>query len=220
MTEAAIERAPGPRRCRRPGWQAVPGIALALGLAGLLCLAGCGTPLVDGVTTAATELVKERSVGDAAEDLAIRTELNHLFFQDDVALYQDVSFSVIEGRVLLKGSVATPEERLRARRLAGQADGVRELIDEIQVTEEGGIANYARDTWISAQLKGKLLADTDVMSLNYDVETVNGTVYIMGIARDENELALVMGHARSIEDAKSVVSHVMLKDDPRRQATS
>lgn len=219
MADTAIERARSPYRRRRPWRQAAPGIAFAVGLAGLLCLAGCGNLLVDGVSTAATELVKERSVGDAAEDLAIRAELNHLFFQDDIALYQDVSFTVIEGRVLLKGSVATTEERLRARRLAGQADSVRELIDEIQVTEEGGIANYARDTWISAQLKGKLLADTDVMSLNYDVETVNGTVYIVGIARDENELALVTEHARGIEDVRRVVSHVMLKDDPRRQAT-
>ena len=163
-------------------------------------------------------MVEERRVGDAFEDLSLQAELNHLFFQDDLDLYNDVSISVVEGRVLLKGSVPTEEDRDRASRVARQAAGAREVINEMQVSAGGGILDYARDRWISLKLDARLLFDLDVMSVNYDIETVNGTVYILGIAQDEEELETVKAHARSVDGVKHVVSHVVMKDDPRRPA--
>ena len=207
------------RLMRCPSRKAGPAVALALLLAGSLSLSGCAELLIGAAATTGVAIAEERSVGDAVDDLTIRAELNHLFFQDDVELFGDVSFSVIEGRVLLKGSVPTPDDRIRALRLAWQAAGVREVINELQVADDSGILDYARDTWISAQLKGKLLVDGDVLSINYSVETVDGTVYLLGIAQDEAELARVTEHARSIEDVKRVVSHVVLKDDRHRPVT-
>ena len=207
------------RLTRCPSRKAGPAVALVLLLAGSLSLSGCAELLIGAAATTGVAIAEERSVGDAVDDLTIRAELNHLFFQDDVELFGDVSFSVIEGRVLLKGSVPTPDDRIRALRLAWQAAGVREVINELQVADDSGILDYARDTWISAQLKGKLLVDGDVLSINYSVETVNGTVYLLGIAQDEAELTRVTEHARSIEDVKRVVSHVVLKDDRHRPVT-
>lgn len=207
------------RLTRCPSRKAGPAVALVLLLAGSISLSGCAELLIGAAATTGVAIAEERSVGDAVDDLTIRAELNHLFFRDDVELFGDVSFSVIEGRVLLKGSVPTPDDRIRALRLAWQAAGVREVINELQVADDSGLLDYARDTWISAQLKGKLLVDGDVLSINYSVETVNGTVYLLGIAQDEAELARVTEHARSIEDVKRVVSHVVLKDDRHRPVT-
>ena len=207
------------RLTRCPSRKTGPAVALVLLLAGSLSLSGCAELLIGAAATTGVAIAEERSVGDAVDDLTIKAELNHLFFQEDVELFGDVSFSVIEGRVLLKGSVPTPDDRIRALRLAWQAAGVREVINELQVADDSGILDYARDTWISAQLKGKLLVDGDVLSINYSVETVNGTVYLLGIAQDEAELARVTEHARSIEDVKRVVSHVVLKDDRHRPVT-
>lgn len=193
-------------------------VVAAMALGGLF-LPGCGGLVAGATTRAGLAVVEERSVGDVIDDLTIRTELNHIFFDDDLDLYGDVSFSVVEGRVLLKGSVPTREDRVRAIQLAWKAAGVREVINELQVAQDGGIIDYARDTWISAQLKSRLLLDMDILSINYDVESVNGVVYVIGIAQDEGELDRVVGHARAIEDVRRVVSHVILKDDPRRQAT-
>ena len=193
--------------------------ALSALLTGSLPLSGCTELIVGTAATTGVAIAEERSVGDAVDDLTIRAELNHLFFQDDVELYRNVSFSVFEGRVLLKGSVTTLDARIHALRVAWQAAGVREVINELQVSDEGGVLDYARDTWISAQLKGRLLVDGDVLSINYSVETVNGTVYLIGIAQDEEELVRVIEHARGIEDVKRVVSHVVVKDDRRRPVT-
>ena len=203
------------RPCRLAG-AAAPLVVL---LAGSLSLSGCAEAIIGAAATTGIAIAEERSIGDVVDDLTIRTELNHVFFQDDVELYQDVSFSVIEGRVLLKGSVPAPEDRIRALRLAWQAAGVREVINEIQVTDDSGILDFARDTWISTQLRGKLFVDAQILSINYSVETVNGTVYLMGIAQDQAELTRAIEHARGIRDVKRVVSHVVMKDDRRRPAT-
>ncbi len=197
----------------------VPVIAIALMLAGSLGLAGCTELFVGAAAKTGLAIAEERSVGDVVDDLTIRAELNQIFFEDDIDLYQNVSFGVVEGRVLLKGNVREPEHRIRAIQLAWGAAGVREVINEVQVTDKGGILDYARDTWISAQLKGRILLDKDILSINYNIETVNGTVYLLGIAQDEEELVKVSGHARAIDDVKRVVNHVIMKDDPRRQAT-
>lgn len=203
-------------RTRRTQWPV--GVALVL-IAAALGLGGCLSAAVTGATVAGGTIAQERSVGDAIDDWTIRTELNKLFFEDNLDLYSDVSFGVVEGRVLLKGAVPTPEDRIRAVQLAWKAGGVREVINELQVTNEGGIVNYARDTWISTQLKSKILFDGGILSLNYNIETVNGTVYLLGIAQNDAELNKVTAHARTIADVKRIVSHVVLKNDPRREAT-
>ena len=206
-------------RSLRPLRRAGAAAALILVLAGPLFLTGCADAIIGAATTTGLAIAEERTVGNAVKDLTIQAELNHLFFQDDIDLYNDVSISVMEGRVLLKGSVPTYEDRIRAGWVARQATRAEEVINELQVTDEGGILDYARDTWISAQLKGRLLIDGDVISVNYSVETVNGTVYLLGLAQDEAELVRVIEHARGIEDVKQVVSHVVVKDDPRRPVT-
>ena len=218
-TGAAIARADRTGgQCLRPWRRAGLGAGLVLALVGPLCLGGCADFILSAATTTGLAVAEERTVGDAVKDLTIQAELNHLFFQDDLALYNDVSLSVVEGRVLLKGSVPTHEDRIRAGWVARQATRVEEVINEVQVTGEGGILDYAKDRWISMLLDTKLLLDLDIMSVNYDVSTVNGTVYLLGIAQDEGELEQVKAHARSVDGVERVVSHVIMKDDPRRPA--
>lgn len=181
-------------------------------------LGSCSSFLIFTAPTVGVAAVQERSIGEAVDDLTIRAELNQLFFEDDVDLLQSISFDVIEGRVLLKGSVENQKSRIHAIELAWRASGVKEVINEIQVTDQGGIINYAQDTWISTQLTAELLFDKDILSVNYNVDTINGIIYVAGIAQDEAELDKVIYHARRIKNVKKVITHVLMKDDPRRKA--
>ena len=89
------------------------------------------------------------------------------------------------------------------------------MLNEIEVSGKGGgIGNYARDTWISTQFLAKLLLDKDIRALNYNVDTVNGVVYLIGIAQSPAELERATNHARAIPYVRKVVSHVRLKDAP------
>lgn len=179
-------------------------------------LTGCSEPLLGVSAHLGVAMAEERPVTEAVDDLKIQVQLNHIFFNDDTELHRSVSFSVIEGRALLTGIVPAFEDRTRAVRLARKAEGVRQVIDGLQVAEKGGVIDYALDRWITARLKLRILSDKDILHINYDINTVNRTVYLFGIAQDEEELAKAAGHARFIGGVKNIVSHVIMKDDPRR----
>jgi osmotically-inducible protein OsmY len=205
---------------RRPGAaRMLAGGILALGA---LALGACD-PVSLGVGAAATGgvvLAQERPAKEAVSDTAIRLSINDLWLKEDLDLYQRLGLSVNEGRVLVTGLVPSQEDRLTAIRLVWQVDGVREVINEIEVAESEGISGYARDVWISTQLRSRLTFDTSIRAVNYSVETVGGTIYLMGIAQDQAELDRVIGHARQIPYVRRVVSHVRMKDDPAPVAAS
>ena len=130
------------------------GFTAAFAFVALSLVAGC-SPVGVAVGAGATVGVaaaQERSVGNALDDSVITVEINHLLFQKSQDLFQQVGLDVVEGRVLLTGSVPLPENRIEAARLAWQVDGVLEVINEIQVNDQSGVLNFARDTWITTQL--------------------------------------------------------------------
>jgi len=59
----------------------------------------------------------------------------------------------------------------------------------------------------------QLLRDAEIMNINYSVETVDGTVYLMGIAQDEAELQRVKNHAKDISGVRKIVSYVKMKSE-------
>jgi osmotically-inducible protein OsmY len=180
--------------------------------AAALALSGCGTTGIAVGAGAATAVAasEERGIGGAISDTAIETQINALLLQHGFETFRKVSVKSYERRVLLTGLVQTAQMRLDAVRMAWQADGVREVINEIEVTDKGGAEAYARDVWISTQLRTKLLLDKEIKSINYSVETVGGTVYLMGFARSPDELARVQAHARNLAYVRRVVSYVRI----------
>ena len=180
--------------------------------AGSVSVAGCDRFLLTVPAQLGTVLAEERSVGEVIDDLTIRIALNHIFFSEDADLHGAVPFSVAEGRVLLRGVVASPEAQARAVELAGRASGVRQVIDGLQVGEAPGVAAHARDAWITAQLTSRLMLDLDVAHINYDIGTANGVVRLIGIAQDEEELSRVVDHTRAIPGVRRVANHVAIKD--------
>lgn len=187
---------------------------VALGLSGLVAgLGGCAPVAVGAAGATGVAVAQERSVGAAIDDTTIHARVNAKLFNARPGLAAQVDVEVNEGRVLLTGTVPTPEDRITATRLAWEVGGVREVINELQVSNEDSVVDYARDAWISTQLRTKLAADRQVSSLNYSIETVNGTIYLLGIAQDQAELDRVIAHARNISGVREVVSHVRLRED-------
>lgn len=187
-----------------------------LGLAALgapvLGVTGC-TPIgvaVGAGAAGATATQKEKGFAAAIDDTRIQAELNGLFFTKNADLYQAVSFTVEEGRVLLTGRVQKPEARVEAAKLTWSVRDVREVINEIQVDDESGVTDKGRDITIATKLRTRLLVDDKVSFINYSIDVVNQTVYIMGVARSEAELQRVLGTARDISYVKQVVDFVRL----------
>jgi osmotically-inducible protein OsmY len=180
-------------------------------------LNGCVGAAIGAGASVATAASKERGLNNAARDLAIRTKISALWLDHSDALLTSADILISEGRVLLTGSVPTQKMRVDAVRLAWKAAGVKEVINEIRVTSSGGTSGFARDGWISTKLKTRLTLDNQVFSINYSIDTVGGTIYLMGIAQNATELERVRNHARQIKYVRRIVSHVIMKNDPRRK---
>jgi osmotically-inducible protein OsmY len=189
-------------------WALLGGAAIALG--------GCVETAIGAGATTAVAASSEKGIGGTIDDTKIRATINGLWMDYNIDVWRKLGMDVSEGRVLLTGKVDKPEQRVEAVRLAWRAEGVKEVINEIKVSNEGDLGNYARDAWISTQLRTKLLLDKNVSSINYSIDTVDQVVYLMGIARDQKELDVVINYARDLPYVKQVVNHVILRDDPRR----
>jgi len=182
-----------------------------------VCLSGCAALIIGGGTETAVVAAQERSAGNAVDDAGIYLKIKDLYLQNDYKdLLANVDVKVVEGRVLLAGNVDKPESEVTAVRLAWQVGGVREVMNEVKVTDQAGIWNYTRDVWISTEIRTHLLLGKDIHSVNYSVITLNQVVYLMGIAQNQDELDRATYVASTTQYVQKVVSYVRLKDDPRR----
>lgn len=195
---------------------------LAAGAVGTaLLLSGCTGLAMGAGATIGVAAAQEGGLKGAANDAAIRIQIADAWFKHDVEMYRRLGMTVKEGRVLVTGTLPLPDDRVEAIRLVWQVNGVEQVINEIRVDEKGAtVASYANDTWITGQIKTLMVFDQQVQSVNYTVETVASTVYLMGIAQDQQELDRVINHARNTRGVKNVVSYVRLRSEIPAVSTS
>ena len=164
-----------------------------------------------------TSSAKEKGIKEAISDGMIDASINKEYLNHDINMFINVEIEVVEGRVLLTGSVKKPKHRLDAIKIAWKVLGVREVINEIDITEKGGIKQYLLDVKIKTQIRYKVLTDKEISSINYNFEVVNGNLFIIGIAKNKKELKKVIEHSNNIRGVLKVVSHTIMKNDPRRK---
>ena len=196
----------------RPSRLSLTVAVMALG--GLL-LSGCAPAIVGVGTAAVAASSTEKGLTTSVSDSVIYTKIQDRFIKEDASLSTVVDLTVNDAAVLMTGKVKTPEEKVLATRLAWEVRGVREVINELQVTDTSSIKDVAKDLAASAQLRGKLIADSSVSSLNFSIDVVNGTVYLSGVAADAEEMNRVVGHARELRFAQQVVNYITLRSDQR-----
>ena len=150
----------------------------------------------------------EKGLKVSAKDLRIKAEINHNLFQKDHELFGAVKVSVENGKVLLTGSVPTPQDRIEISKLSWKVESVREVINEVQVTNKTSFTNRAKDLLINKSLQTQLLLDQSINFINFNVDTVNGVVYIFGIARDQEEINRIIKHARNINYVENIINYM------------
>lgn len=186
-------------------------------LAALLPLAAACSPAgmaVGAGATAGVAVAEERAVDTVVSDTGLTLAINAAWLEADPALFIDLATAVVEGRVLVTGTVDAPETRVEAIRLVWGVDGVRDVINEIRVSRSEGLPGFARDAAVTAQLRSRITLDRRIRAINYTVDTVAGTVYLMGIARDAAEVDRVIAHARQVAYVRRIVDHTRLKRPP------
>jgi osmotically-inducible protein OsmY len=190
----------------------------ALWCAALTVLPGCVPAVLVGAgTVTGVAISQERTTRDALTDNEIGLSINNQLLNESGELFRRVGVDVKEGRVLLTGGVRQPQESVRATEIAWATPGVKAVTNEIVVDQQPSAQRYAEDVWITSQVRARFLADPQIASVNYSVETHDGVVHLTGIARSDAELARATRQAAAVPGVRQVVSHVLSINDPRRR---
>jgi len=183
------------------------GLVVAASLA--LGLSACVPLVVGGAAAGGVGIATERrGFGGFVDDAGIQLTINDLWMKHSPGMHGRLDMTVDQGRVMLTGRAENAGERLDAARLAWEAKGVREVINEIQVGASPGFADSARDRWISTQFRASITIDMNVSSQNYAFTTSEKVIYLLGTAKSRAELDRVIDHARHTPEVLRVVDHV------------
>ena len=117
------------------------------------------------------------------------------------------------GTVLLTGIVENQEIRIEAVRLVWEIKGVREVINEIEVGNKQNLKEYTKDLWISAQVRTKTLSELGLDVLTYNFETINGKVYVLGVANSEEESKKINDIIRTVKGVKEIANYTIIKSE-------
>lgn len=157
---------------------------------------------------------QERSIGRQLDDTNASVGIKSAMLRSEGFALDGVDVEVTEGIALLTGRVPRTDDRLMAECLAWSSVAVRNVANEIEVGAGQGFRDRARDAEITARVNGRLISDRAVRSINFNVETRNSRVYLLGVARNRGELERVSAHASLVEGVQEVVSYVRVAGVP------
>ena len=187
---------------------------LSISLLFMLILTNCSLPVATGVATkAVTVSNSDRSIGEYVDDVLIKAILKNSYFDQSEKIFFNVDVEVSQGRVLLTGTVDNIDLRIEATRIAWGVKGVQTVINEIQISESDNILNFADDLVISTKVYAKLMLDEEVNSLNYNIETVNKVVYIIGISSSSDEKKKAIDLTKEVFGVEEVVEYITIKSE-------
>ena len=172
----------------------------------------CGPTLVTtGTKTVVEQQSDDKTMRESWDDATIKLGIKEKYFSFDATLFTKIDVEVELGKVLLTGVVPFGDMKLEAVRLAWQQEGVVEVLNEISIDTGYGLDDIAKDKFISTQLFTKIFADSDIKKFKYDFEVQQQVVYLFGVSNDQNEIDMVIDHAKSIKGILDIINYIQAR---------
>lgn len=148
----------------------------------LLTLGGC-TTLAKATRSEPIELDPgERSLGMRMDDSQIETIAAVNISKTDKRLDEaPISVDSYNAVVLLTGQVPSKDLRQLAGETVNAIHTVRQVHNELEVSDSIGFGARSNDTWLGTKVKTKLYASRDVEGGRVKVVAENGSIYLMGL---------------------------------------
>lgn len=182
----------------------------------LFLTSSCIETVVAGTALTGVVLAQDKPIEDTKDDVVLTTKIDAEFLQAGLKDPRNkIGVTVDRKRVLLTGLVENGNIAKVANEKAWKVDGVKEVIDEIQIEPNKpkvkNFVEYFKDAAITTQLESKILVAKDIPSLDIEVVTVNGVVYLIGVAKNEDQIRNITDIASSINGVKKVISHIVVQ---------
>jgi osmotically-inducible protein OsmY len=124
---------------------------------------------------------------------------------------------VIDGTAILSGRVEKAEDKLKMTKFAWETAGIKAVRNDIIIADETSFKQRAKDILISSQFNAALLVNKKINSRNYNSETINGKIYVYGMAKTTAEMEEVIKEGKLIPDVVEVVPSIILADNLSRR---
>jgi len=167
--------------------------------------------------TGVSVAIDPRSLGTQIDDSIMEKNLITRLTMEEKKYFLSIKTKVLDGRIFITGKVDNPEEKLKITKIAWETSGVRSVRNDIRIREKFNFKQSAKDTLITSQLRAALIVNKNIKSNNYQIDTYKKNIYIYGIARNRDELDIVVDEANSILDVNKVIASILLVEDLRIQ---
>jgi len=199
----------------------VQALSVVLLMSILMFMNGCASV----VSSAAQKAWENRSTEDQVTDAKIHSGILDRVKNKDKNLLLDISVDVWEQRVMLTGTLDDSNVRSTVESLAKEDTRIKVLHNEIQIVtkaekearreqkekggeEKSGAGQAVSDFWIETKIKGQLLANANIGSVNYFYRSVQNKVYVIGESETSVEKQLVLKTIKETEGVKSVTEYI------------
>ena len=143
-------------------------------------LSACAPLVVGGAAVGALVAVDRRTSGAQLDDQGIELRANNRLKDELGDARARVAVSSYNRRVLLTGEAASEAVKTQITQIVSGVTNVREVINELGVTNSPTFKERATDTLITGRLKASLVDAKDLAASAFKVVTERGTVYLMG----------------------------------------
>ena len=167
--------------------------------------------------TGVSVAIDPRSLGTQIDDSIMEKNLITRLTIEEKKYFLSIKTKVLDGRIFITGKVDNPEEKLKITKIAWETSGVRSVRNDIKIREKFNFKQSAKDTLITSQLRAALIVNKNIKSGNYQIDTYKKNIYIYGLARNKDELEIVVDEANSILDVDKVIASILLVEDLRIQ---
>ncbi|OOF36076.1 division/outer membrane stress-associated lipid-binding lipoprotein [Rodentibacter heidelbergensis] len=154
---------------------------LALILTASILLQGCVAAVLGGAAAGTKVATDPRTIGTQVDDETLEFKVENALDKDEQinseARVNAVSYSA---RVLLIGQVPSESTKSTATELAKGVEGVSDVYNELRIGPKITIGQISKDSWITTQVKSKMLVDDRVKSTDVKVITENSEVFLLG----------------------------------------
>jgi osmotically-inducible protein OsmY len=189
----------------------------------LLLLVACDpvTWIVGGTAVVGTTVVRNREgISGSISDNELHLKVMQQLFSVNKEFVSRVELSIKHGMIVVIGYMENDKQCEEVMNTVRSIEGYRNVFDETCVQTPPGPKDFAIDSSITSRIKSALAFDGNVLSLNYDVTTSKGIVYLCGTASSKFERDVVVNHARSTSGVEKVVVYIKIDKDIEQEKSA
>lgn len=169
-----------------------------------LAISGCAGVLVLGAAATGYVVYDKRSLQDIDVDYTINNDVRQALQKEESLNSSHWVVDSFNQIVFLGGQTQSASNRFLAERIAKRVKGVKRVYNEMTIGDNSSLKQRAKDTWISGEIRTRMLAKKGLKSGSIKVIVEDGSVYLMGSV-DHDQANIAVDIARRIEGVKRVV---------------